>query len=400
MNPDTTVFTNALIPKLGPAALVVRNGKFESIGPNGRVTNDAAVIDLQGDLVLPGLVDGHIHLDKTLFGLPWTPHSAKPNRMSRIENDKHVLPNLALPARERAAFLLDECIRHGTSHVRTHVDIHRETGLKPLEEILAVRERYHGRITIQIVAFPQGGVMRAPGVADLLDAAIRAGADLVGGIDPSEVDRDSHGQLNAIFGLADRHGVGLDIHLHEAGELGLYDVEEICARTRAFGMQGKVTISHGFCLGMIAESKQRAATALMGEIDVRLATHGGGGLIIPPILMLRDAGVTVFAGNDDIRDTWSPYGNADMLERAALIGWKSDFRTDEAVEVAFDVVSAAGAKALGMQGYGLASGHAANFFTIGAECIAEAVGGHPPRKLVVHEGKIVARDSRVLGGQQ
>lgn len=165
-------------------------------------------------------------------------------------------------------------------------------------------------------------------------------------------------------------------------------------------MQGKVTISHGFCLGMIAESKQRAAAALMGEIDVRLATHGGGGLIIPPILMLRDAGVTVFAGNDDIRDTWSPYGNADMLERAALIGWKSDFRTDEAVEVAFDVVSAAGAKALGMQGYGLASGHAANFFTIGAECIAEAVGGHPPRKLVVHEGKIVARDSRVLGGQQ
>ena len=161
-----------------------------SIGPNGRVTNDAAVIDLQGDLVLPGLVDGHIHLDKTLFGLPWMPHSAKPNRMSRIENDKHVLPNLALPARERAAFLLDECIRHGTSHVRTHVDIHRETGLKPLEEILAVRERYHGRITIQIVAFPQGGVMRARGVADLLDAAIRAGADLVGGIDPSEVDRD------------------------------------------------------------------------------------------------------------------------------------------------------------------------------------------------------------------
>jgi cytosine/creatinine deaminase len=337
-----------------------------------------------------------MHLDKTLFGLPWIPHTAKPVRSSRIETDARVLSNLPLPARERAAILVDKCIANGTSHIRTHVDVRPEMGLAPLEEILALRERYRERVTIQIVAFPQCGVMRTPGVADLLDAAIRAGADLVGGIDPSEVDRDSRGQLDTIFALAERHGVGIDIHLHEAGELGLYDVEEICARTRAHGMQGRVTISHGFCLGMVAESRQRAAAALMGGLKMQVATYGGGTVLLP-IALLREAGVTVFAGNDDIRDTWWPYGNADMLERAAILGWKSDFRTDEAVEIAFDVVSAAGARALGVESYGLAPGCTANFFTVAAECIAEAVGGHPPRKLVAHKGRIVARDGRALG---
>ena len=109
-------------------------------------------------------------------------------------------------ARQRAGLLLDRCIANGTAHVRSHVDMHLEMGLAPLHEILAAREDYQGRITIEIVAFPQGGVMRCPNVIDLMDAALDAGADLVGGIDPSVIDRDPRGQLDAIFALADRRG--------------------------------------------------------------------------------------------------------------------------------------------------------------------------------------------------
>ncbi len=390
-NDDTTIFSNGLLPQIGLTDLVVGEGRITSIGKSAEPTN-AKVVDLDGSLVLPGLVDGHMHLDKTLFGLPWLPHAAGPTRMSRIETDKEILPKLAVPARLRAAALLDRCIANGTAHIRTHVDMHREMGLSPLHEILAVREAYKGRVTIEIVAFPQGGVVRCQGITGLLDEAIGAGADLVGGIDPSVIDRDPRGQLDAIFALADRRGVGIDIHLHEPGELGLFSLEEICARTKALGLQGKVTISHAFCLGMVSESAARSAAELLGGSGVGIATHGAGGSIIPPILMLRDAGVNVFAGNDDVRDTWSPYGNGDMLERAALIGWKSDFRRDELVAVAFDIVSAAGAKALSIESYGIAVGRTANFFTLEASCIPEAVGGHPPRKLVVHEGQIVARD--------
>ena len=112
--------------------------------------------------------------------------------------------------------------------------------------------------------------------------------------------------------------------------------------------------------------------------------------------MLRAAGVLVFAGNDDIRNTWSPYGTGDLLERAAIIGWKADFRPDDQIETAFDLVSAAGAKALGIADYGIAVGGLATLFTIPASGIPEAVAAHPPRKLELFDGRIVARDGAVL----
>jgi cytosine deaminase len=376
----------------------IADGKIAIVGEGAApaLSNSAPALDIGGDLVLPGLVDGHMHLDKTLTGLPWMGHAAGPTRMSRIETDKSILPHLPLSTEERAGNLIRECVARGTSHMRTHVDIDLDSGLAKLEGVLAARERYRDRATVQIVAFPQSGVMRCPGVLDLLDAAVRNGADLVGGIDPLEIDRDPKGQLDGIFAIAARHGVGLDIHLHEPGEMGLFNVQEICARTKALGLGGKVTISHGFCLGGITERKAAEAAETMAEAGVSLVTHGAGGLTMPPVEMLRAAGVLVFAGNDDIRDTWSPYGTGDLLERAAMIGWKSDFRRDHQVEVAFDLVSAAGARALGIGDYGIAVGGAANLFTITASCVAEAVATHPSRKLVLFDGKIVARDGAFL----
>jgi cytosine/creatinine deaminase len=105
---------------------------------------------------------------------------------------------------------------------------------------------------------------------------------------------------------------------------------------------------------------------------------------------------SIFAGNDDICDTWSPYGTGDLLERAAIIGWKGDFRRDDQIETAFDLVSAASAKALGLADYGVAVGGAATLFTIPASGVPEAVAAHPSRKLVLFDGRAVARDGAVL----
>src|SRR5438128_12543913 len=169
--------------------------------------------------------------------------------------------------------------------------------------------------------------------------------------------------------------------------MGLFNVQEISARTRALGLGGEVTISHGFCLGDITERKAAAAAEAMAEAGVALVTHGAGGLTMPPVEMLRAAGVLVFAGNDDIRDTWSPYGTGDLLERAAIIGWKGDFRRDDQVEVAFDLITAAGARALGIADCGIGVGGATNLFTIAASCVPEAVAAHPPRKIVIFNGR-------------
>ncbi len=170
----------------------IAGGRIATIGEDTApfLSNRVSILDIGGELVLPGLVDGHMHLDKTLMGLPWLPHMAGPTRMSRIETDKRVLPQLAVSTEERAGNLIEACVARGTARLRTHVDIDLESRLLNLDGVLAARERYCGLVSAQIVAFPQSGVMRCPGVLDLLDAALREGADLVGGIDPLEANQE------------------------------------------------------------------------------------------------------------------------------------------------------------------------------------------------------------------
>ena len=125
-----------------------------------------------------------------------------------------------------------QVVASGTLHMRSHVDIDNQLGLKNLHEILKVRERFRDLVTIQIVAFPQSGILRSPGTAELLDAAIAEGADLVGGLDPVGIDGDLDGHLDAIFAIAERRGVGVDIHLHDGGEGGIAQMPAIAERTR------------------------------------------------------------------------------------------------------------------------------------------------------------------------
>lgn len=353
-------------------------------------------IDAKGELLLPALFDGHIHLDLALLGLPWMPHAAGPDRLSRIETDKHVIAQLPLPTHERAANLIRRCATFGTGHLRSHVNIDVDSGLSRLEEVIAARDACRGYADVQLVAFPQSGVIRDHGTEQLLDAAMERGADLVGGIDPCSIDHDPRGQLDAIFGVADRHDAGLDIHLHEPGELGLFDLHEICVRTQAFGLGGRVTISHGFCLGDVTERKAREAADLMARAGVMLATHGAASSGFPPLALLREHGVNVFAGNDNIRDTWNPSGTGDMLERISIIGWRADFRRDEQVMTAYELATTAAARAFGTTFDEIAVGAPANFYTIAATCVPEAIGSHPPRSLVFHQGRLIARQGQLV----
>jgi cytosine deaminase len=135
----------------------------------------------------------------------------------------------------------------------------------------------------------------------------------------------------------------------------------------------------------------------MAEAGVSLVTHGGGASPLPPVKRLRELGVEVFAGNDDVRDPWSPFGDGDMLERAMLLAWRSGYRTDPDLELALECASLAGARALGLERHGLAPGERADLFTVPCETPAEAVVSRAPRGLVLHGGHPVARDGQLLG---
>jgi cytosine deaminase len=224
----------------------------------------------------------------------------------------------------------------------------------------------------------------------LLEQALRNGADIVGGLDPSGIDRDPKGHLDAVFGLAERHGKPLDIHLHEPGDLGAFALELTIERTLALGMQGRVVMSHAFCLGDVARAP--ALYAALAEAGIAIATTAPPSRAVPSVGAMRAAGGRIFAGNDGIRDTWTPYNMPDMLQRAMLVGLKNEFRRDDEIALALATVTDWAAEGCGFPGYGLAPGARADLVLVEAETVAEAVVATPPRRLVLSHGRVVARD--------
>ena len=371
----------------------VEGGRIAALAePAAPAPAGAQRIDLAGALLVAGMVDGHIHLDKTLIGLPFQPHRAGDTVAERIAREKELRRELRYPVEARARRLIQQVAGHGTTALRSHVDVDSEIGLSGLHALLRVREAARDLIDIQIVAFPQSGVIADSGVKDLLDQAIREGADLVGGLDPAGIDKDVNGHLDAIFAIAERHGVGLDIHLHDPGPLGCFELREIAARTTASGLIGRVAVSHAFALGDVDATEFGRTAEALARAKVAIMTNGPGPVPMPPVRRLLAAGVRVFAGSDNIRDAWSPYGNGDMLERAMLIGYRQGLLADCDLELAFELANGAAAEVLGLADHGLRIGAAADLVAIPAGSIAEAVAAHPARTLVMKRGRIVARD--------
>lgn len=379
------------------ADLAVREGRIVAMGPELAAAPGDEIIDARGCLVIPGLVDAHAHIDKTLWGTPWHPHQAGPSLMDKIQNERQVLASLGLSPEVQSARLLRRLIACGTTHVRTHVDVGPDVGLAHLHGVQAMRDKHRDWIDIDLVAFPQTGVMIRPGTLELLEAAVREGAEVIGGLDPVGVDRDPKGQLDGIFAIAGRHGCGVDIHLHDRGDLGAVTIEMIAERTRSLGLAGKVAISHAFCLGGVEPARLDALVGLLLDNDIAIMTHAPAGPTpFPPIRLLHERGVRLFTGSDGIRDTWSPLNNGDMLERAFMLAYRSGFRDDPGIALALRMATYGGAQVMGVAHYGLTVGSVADLVLVEAETPAEAVAYHPPRRLVLKRGRVVARDGRSL----
>lgn len=356
----------------------------------------SCLVDGQGQIVVPALVESHVHLDKTLWGTAWRPNSAGPTRDDRIRNEQLVLPTLDVPMAQRAGPLIEHCIARGSLYVRSHVDVQTAFGRTHVEAMLAVREQYRHVIDLQLVAFPQGGLLVAPGTMQLMREALELGVDVVGGIDPAAIDRDPIRHLEAIFGLAQDFDRGVDIHLHDPGDLGRWEIERIADFTQSSGRQGRVVISHAYALGAFVQSALEPLADRLAELGISIMTCAPAHVTVPPVAMLRARGVNVCSGSDGIRDTWSPMGNGDMLERAWLLAQRFGWSKDAELEAAFDIVTQGGARALGLQGYGLDVGDKANLLLLPAENLAAAVVERSPQRTVISRGAIVARDGSFL----
>jgi len=380
--------------------LLVRDGKFAAIGEGlTEQSPQTEAIEGGGRLLFPGFVDAHTHMDKTLLGMGWYRNEVGPSLTDKIENERRLRREQGIDSHQQSSRHARIAIATGTTHIRTFVDIDTEVGLGGFEGVMQTREDFKDALDIQVVAFPQSGMLVRHGTVELMEDALRNGAHVVGGLDPSSIDRDPARHLDVIFGLAEKYDVDVDIHLHEPGELGAFSVELIAERTKALGWQGRVVISHAICLGGIDDNYLDRLIEMLLENDIAIMSHGPSGLRpVPSVMRLRKAGVRMCSGNDGIRDAWGPLNMPDMLLRAFIIAYRNNLRRDDEIEEVLDIITHGSAKVIGDDNYGPAVGCNADFVLIDGETHVEAVIERPARWLVVKGGQIVAREGECLVG--
>lgn len=394
---EELLIRNVRPPGGGNTDVLVSDGRIRSLGTGLGAPPGATVVDGEGRLLFPGFVDAHTHMDKTLIGLGWYRNEVGPALLDKIENERRLRRERGIDAHQQSTRQARLAIAGGTTHIRTFVDIDTEVRLGGLEGVLRMRDDFRDALTIQIVAFPQSGMLVRPSTIELLEAALQHGADVVGGLDPAAIDRDPARHLDVIFGLAEKYDTDIDIHLHEPGDLGAFSLELIAERTKALGWQGRVVISHALCLGGVDDSYLGRLIELLLENDIVIMSHGPGGLRpIPSVKRLREAGVRMCTGNDGIRDAWGPLNMPDMLLRAFILAYRNNLRRDDEIELVLDIATHGGARVLGDATYGLAPGNKADFVVVDGETHVEAVIERPRRRLVVKGGRIVARDGECL----
>jgi len=275
--------------------VLVRAGRIAAVGAHLDAPAQAQVEEGGGALLLPGLVEGHTHLDKTMWGLDWYCNEVGPRLIDKIDNEREFRHASGHDAGAQSLALARAFLANGTTRLRTHVDVDTRAGLRHLEGVLHTRSLLQEVQQIQIVAFPQSGLLGRPGTAQLLDQSMAAGADVLGGLDPCAIDGDPVRSLDVLFEIAERHAAPIDIHLHEPGAMGAFSLSLILDRAQAHGLRDRVAISHGFCLGDVAPFERDALLARMAKLGVALITSAPGSRAVPPLMICRAAGVATTA---------------------------------------------------------------------------------------------------------
>lgn len=366
----------------------------------------AQTIDLDGRLVTPPLVEPHIHLDAVL-----TVGQPRPNVSGSLFEGiavwaERVADLTYEDVRSRAAQILRWQLASGVQHVRSHVDV-CDPRLRALRALVDLREEVRGVIDLQLVAFPQQGILGFDGGRELMREAVELGADVVGAIPHFELTReDGVESVRFAMALADEHGLRVDIHCDETDDDHSRFVEVMAEQTIRRGMSGRVTASHTTAMhsynsayayrliNNIARAGLHMVTnpldnaVLQGRFDTGPIRRGH-----TRVKQLLQAGVNVCIGHDSVMDPWYPLGYGDPLQAAFVLVHLGQMSGDAELRRLIEMITTNPAQALGVPDYGLRPGGPADLVVFDAPSEADALRLVAPRTLVLRRGQVVARST-------
>jgi cytosine deaminase len=379
--------------------LAISHGRFVAPQPEAR-----QVVHLDGAFVTPPLVEPHIHLDAVL-----TVGQPRPNLSGSLFEGiaiwgERVKSLTVEEVKSRVRQVLRWQLANGVQHVRSHVDV-CDPELRALRALVELREEIGDQMDLQLVAFPQQGIMSFPEGPDLMHRAVSMGVDVVGGIPHFEMTREMGVEsVKFAFFLAAEHGLRVDIHCDETDDDHSRFVEVMAAETLRLGMEGRVTASHTTAMhsynnayayrviNNIARARMHMVTnpldnsVLQGRFDSYPVRRGH-----TRIKELMAAGVNVCIGHDSVMDPWYPLGYGDPLQAAFVLAHYGQMSGAEELERLLDMITVAPARALGIDAYGLSEGSPASLVVYEAPTGTDAIRLVPRRRLVVRRGQIVAR---------
>ncbi|KMQ65423.1 deaminase [Chryseobacterium angstadtii] len=318
-------------------SIEIEEGKIKMVKANDPASD---VWDAKGFLMLPAFRDMHIHLDKTLYGLPWQALSPKRRTVKdMIAYEQEIIPELLKTSVERAEQLISLLQHYGTHYSRAHFNIDPTSGLQSLEHLETALENKKDSFKAELVAFPQHGLYYTDTLPLMKEAAKLKSVGFIGGLDPFSIDGNIEKVLDFTVQLALDHKKGIDIHLHEAGESGMKTIHYLIDKAiENPELQGKTFVSHAFALGHLSqkETEHIAERLAAGKVGIASSVPFRG--TIMPIPVLKKHGVNVLIGNDNVQDYWSTFGSGNMLQKANLMaelyGYETEFDLSRALQFA------------------------------------------------------------------
>lgn len=384
--------------------LIIQDGKINKITQTLGDTDGKEIIDVAGDLVLPPFIEPHIHLDTTLTaGEPeWNKSGTLFEGIQRWAQRKETLTRDDVKTRSKQA--LKWQIAQGIQHVRTHVDV-TDPELTALKAMLEVKEEMAPYVDIQLVAFPQEGILSYPNGVELLEESMKMGADVVGGIPHFEFTREYGVEsLKISFDLAEKYDRLVDIHCDEIDDEQSRFVEVVAKEAYERGLGTRTTASHTTAMGSYNDaytyklfrllklssinfvSNPLVNIHLQGRFDTYPKRRG-----LTRVKELQEAGLNICFGHDDIFDPWYPLGTGNMLQVLHMGIHASQLMGYDQIVNSIDLITANSAKTLQIEeSYGIEEGKPANFIVLSAENEYEAIRKQATVRYSIRNGKVIA----------